>query len=254
MQTFKISVLWLSLIIVGAMTTFYLPRILYASPDKFTIAMGGRSIMDQWFRFWNIPVILNKISVYKPWPIPYKKYVRDGIYLEYVPIAAPHKNVKQGLTYGQEMYDSLVKQVSGKKFDAVFFKFCFVDFDDRSITSDKAVETRLAQMTALIEMVYVYTQEQNIKLLLGNALPSLKPEVYAQQLRIQFNQWIKEYTNSHHDITIIDMYGILTDATGALKPDLALDATDSHLNEKAYRLLDQELFSKIKMLFIEAPR
>jgi len=42
-----------------------------------------------------------------------------------------------GPSYGRETLASLRRQVEGKRYDALFFKFCFVDFRDKRLKDEK---------------------------------------------------------------------------------------------------------------------
>jgi hypothetical protein len=38
---------------------------------KYRVAMAGRSVMRQWFKYWNYPLALCRYAVHFPWPIPW---------------------------------------------------------------------------------------------------------------------------------------------------------------------------------------
>lgn len=242
-------VVCLSAIVVTMMGVLY-GQTFFSSPNgKYTVAMAGRSVTDQWFKYRNWPALLSQFSVYRPWPIPYKKYVQDGFYLEYIPIGAPGAKGEYG--YGEKMLDTMRGQLKDREFDALFFKLCFVDFGDKNVTDGVLLQSRLEQMTSLVERIHAYTQERKMRLILGNSLPAQNPGEYAQQLRIEFNSWVERYVSSNQDVAMIDLFHSLSDANGALRKDFAREAddlSDSHLNNTAYKTLDKVFFAKLKQL------
>ncbi len=241
------SVVGFSAIAVTIMIVLYSQKLFYSPDGRYTVAMAGRSVMDQWFKYRNWPALLSQHAVYRPWPIPYKKYVKDGLYLEYIPMEDPGAKGEYG--YGEKMLESIRRQLEGRKFDALFFKFCFVDFGDKSVNDEAALRNRLNQMTSLVGRVHAYTQERKMRLILGNALPAQKPGRYAQQLRIEFNKWVERYAASNQDVAVFDFFHPLTGATGVLRKEFARelsDPSDSHLNNVAYEDLEKRLFIKLK--------
>ncbi len=238
-------------ILVIIATIIYVPKLTYSAKGNYAVAMGGRSVMGMWFRYWNIPSILNKLSIYKPWPIPFKKYQKGDVFLEYIPMEAPHRGVKdKGYEFGQEMYRTLKQQIDGKKYDAVLFKYCFVEFDSRSITSKEKADKRFDEMTLLAKKVHKLAGEKKMKLILGNSLPSLKPGEFNQKLRYRFNDWVEEYSNENKDVVMLDLFNPLIDSSGKLKEKYSIDLEDSdpHPNMEAFELLDKQLFRKISEL------
>jgi len=81
---------------------------------KFRVAMAGRSVMRQWFKYWNYPRALSRYAVHFPWPIPWKEYAKDGFYFRYVQIVQPRAD-GPGEAYGQEALAALRRQVSGER-------------------------------------------------------------------------------------------------------------------------------------------
>lgn len=205
--------------------------------------MTGRSVMDLWFKHWNWPLILNKKGVYRQWPIPYKKYVRNDIYLQYIPINAPC-----GESFGKGTLDSIRSQVDNARFDALFFKYCFVDFGDKSLKNEFACSKRFENMISLIVKIHRYARKEGMLLILGNALPTLTPGEFGQKLRIQFNRWVSEYASKNHDVVTFDLFNILSDKDGKLRSDFARASYDSHPNNKAFKELDKEFFPILSSL------
>ena len=247
------SFIIIGLIIISAIVfgLLYMPKFFYSPKGKYAVAMGGRSVMDMWFRYWNIPGILNKLSIYKPWPIPYKKYQEDDTYFEYMPLEAPHRNMKEkGYEFGHEMYRSLVQRLDGKRYDALLFKFCFVDFGDKSITTREKADKRFDEMISLTKKVHKLASEREMKLILGNSLPTLKPGPFSLELRRKYNDWVDEYEKGNEDVVEIDLFGTLADNNGRLNEEYSINLgdLDSHPNMKAFELLEEQLFHKIQQI------
>jgi hypothetical protein len=229
----------------------YLPLLTYRREGKYVVAMAGRSVMDMWFRYWRVPRILNRVSVYKRWPIPYRRYQCEGLFFEYLRVPGPQKNVgKRAHEYGQEMLQSLTEQVTARKYDALLFKFCFADFRDGFLRSELETDERLANMTSLAKKVHELAKQRGMKLLLCNALPSLNPTSFAQELRYRFNKWVDDYEEENEDVVKMDLFGVLADGTGHLKKEYSIDFEDcdSHPNARAFRLLEMQLLQKVNRL------
>ena len=239
------------IIVIVIAVIVYVPKLTYSPKGNYSVAMAGRSVMGMWFRYWNIPSILNKLSIYKPWPVPFKKYQKGGVFLEYIPMEPPHRGVKdKGYEFGQEMYRTLKQQIDGKKYDALFFKYCFVEFDDRSIISKEKADKRFDEMTLLAKKVHKLAVEKKMKLILGNSLPSLKPGKFNQELRYRFNDWVDEYSSENKDVVMLDLFNPLIDSSGKLKEKYSIDLEDSdpHPNMEAFELVEEQLFHKIQQI------
>jgi hypothetical protein len=207
---------------------------------RFRVAMAGRSVMGHWFKFWNFPDMLSRYAIYFPWPIPYRVHTKGPYRLDYVRIVPPDPD-QASPSYGKETLSSLRAQVGGKRYDAMFFKLCFVDFRDRKLKDEITMRKLFDGMKSLISEVHAFAREEKAKLILGNALPVLKPGEYAQRLRREYNEWIAEYAGISGDITVFDLFGLLADDQGTLRTDLARNPFDPHLNKKAYSILEKEL-------------
>lgn len=208
------------------------------------VAMAGRSVMGHWFKFWNFPDILSRHAIYVPWPLPYKEYAKDGYRFEYVRISPPHAGRGRS-PFGRETLASLRRQVEGKRYDALFFKLCFVDFRDKQLKDEGEKEELFDGMKSLIEQVHAFARQEKANLILGNALPVLKAGETAQRLRREYNEWIGRYAGGNPDTSVFDFFGLLSDEHGSLVPELARNSFDPHLNKKAYTILEKELFSRL---------
>lgn len=230
--------------VVSVALYVYLPRVFVSSDQKYKVAMAGQSVTDHWFRRRVLPSVLNDISIWRQWPIPYDKYSRDGIYYQRIVLLPPAKNRrKPSYEYGAEDYKIIENKLYQENFDALMFKFCFTDFDDRTIQSTSDEQTRFEEMTKLVKRIHGLTRERGIKLILGNTLPSLTPSPHAQDLRRKYNEWLDSYVSGKPDVVKLDLFGTLADAEGRLREEFSLDLSDhdSHLNKHAYTLLEQKL-------------
>jgi hypothetical protein len=191
--------------------------------------------------------MLSRYAIYFPWPIPYQVHTKDRYRLEHVRIVPPDPD-QANPSYGKKTLSSLRAQVEGKRYDAMFFKMCFVDFRDRKMKDEITKQKLFDGMTSLITDVHAFAREEKAKLILGNALPVLKPGEHAQRLRREYNKWIEEYAGRSGDIAVIDLFGLLAGDQGTLRADLARNPFDPHLNKKAYTILEKELDIRLSEL------
>src|SRR4030067_1907510 len=132
-----------------------------------------RSVMGDWFKFWNFPDLLRRYAIYLPWPVSYKEYAKDGYRFEYIRIVPPDGG-QGGPSYGRETLASLRRQVEGKRYDALFFKFCFVDFRDKRLKDEKTEKGLFEGMRSLVGHVHAFAPGGDASLIPGNALPVLR--------------------------------------------------------------------------------
>ena len=237
---------------IGIAAAIYLPKMAITPDNKFKVLMAGRSTTDILFRHWNIPETVNKISIWKEWPIPRTRYQKDDVFFEYAAIAEPHRGVKKkGYPYGQEMVRDIEKKLesSDVKYDAMMFKFCFVDFGDSNVNSDEQANKKMEDMKSIIKNVHGIAQKNKMKLLLGNSLPVLEPGVYAQKVRTGLNAWLVEYQKQQPDVQVVDLFGQLANEEGKLRPEFSLDLSDkdNHPSMEAYKGVEEELFKKVNI-------
>ncbi len=214
---------------------------------KYRVAMAGRSVMRQWFKYWNYPRALSRYAVHFPWPIHWKEYANDEFYFQYVEIVQPRAD-GPGEAYGQGALSALRRQVSGERFDALFFKLCYIDFRDKRIRDEGTRKELFGRMRTLLEKVHAFAGEQGVPLIAGNALPVLAPAEHAQRLRREYNAWLAEYAARHRDTALFDQFGLLTDNGGRLRRELARGPFDNHLNDRAYAILDASLLRTLSGL------
>jgi len=214
---------------------------------KYRVAMAGRSVMRQWFKYWNYPRALSRYAVHFPWPIPWREYAMDEYYFQYVQIVQPRADGPVE-AYGQEALAALRRQVSGERFDALFFKLCYIDFRDKRIRDEAKRNELFGRMRTLLEKVHAFAGEQGVLLVVGNALPVQAPTEHAQRLRREYNAWLAEYAAKHRDIAVFDQFGLLTDGAGRLRRELARGPFDNHLKDTAYAILDASLLRTLSGL------
>lgn len=223
------------------------PFFLYKPGGKYRIAMAGRSVMGGWFRYWNWPYPLKMHALYVAWPIPHRLYVKAGFYLEYVHIAPPSEDMER-LGFGSRTMESLREQIPAGRYDALFFKFCFVDFGDRSIRTEADGETHLERLKQVTLDVHEFTKERKIRMILGNALPVLEQDAKGQWVRKEYNRWLLEYAKVNPDILVFDFFDPLTEGGDTLSGRNAMSPTNSHLSSEAYRSLDERFSETLKRL------
>lgn len=212
------------------------------SPEgKMKVIMFGRSTMALWFKHWNWPYPLRIKTTYKPWPIPYKKYAQGRLYLEYFPVNGP-KGGNPDEPFGQRMLQSVQNGLEGGKYDAAFFKFCFVDFPVKGDEGGK----RLEELKNVVVKVHDMTAQRNMKLIVGNALPLPKPNDETLSLQKEFNLWLQEYSLQNKDVMVFDQFGPITDKDGRLMMEYAHAKDDHHPGEKAFALLDRTFFPQVE--------
>jgi hypothetical protein len=225
----------------------FIPPALYSSSTgKFRVLMAGRSTMDQWFKSWNWPQLIHQHAIWRKWPIPYTKLARGPVYLELAEVPTP-KFTDDPATNGQNMFDAVAQHADPSRYDAVFFKFCFIDFDAREMNADQRRQ-KLRQMTGLVEKVHAMTRQRGLKLILGTALPVQRPLPEALALRKDFGLWVQDYTKARQDVAMMDLNGPLADETGRLRPEFARHQLDDHVNWRGSRQLDPVLFESLNAL------
>ncbi|HEX9206398.1 MAG TPA: SGNH/GDSL hydrolase family protein, partial [Candidatus Deferrimicrobiaceae bacterium] len=209
--------------------------------------MAGRSVMRQWFKYWNYPLALSRYAVHFPWPIPWEEYAHGDFHFRYVQIVQPRADGPED-AYGQEALAALRRQVSGERFDALFFKLCYIDFRDRRLRDEETRKELFGRTKTLLEKVHSFAGEQGVALIVGNALPVQAPAEQAQRLRRDYNAWLAEYAAKHRDTAVFDQFGLLTDGAGRLRREFARGRFDNHLNDRAYAILEESLFRTLSGL------
>jgi hypothetical protein len=196
--------------------------------------------MALWFKHWNWPYLLRIKMTYKPWPISYRKYTRGTLYLEYLPLDGP-KGEDPAMAFGEKMLKSFEAGLERGKYDAAFFKFCYVDFP----VSEQEWQARFNDLTRTVVAAHEITRKRKIKLIIGNSLPLQKPSKATLQLQKKYNVWLQEFAMTNTDIMVFDLFGILTDKNGRLKDELARSEDDNHPNDSAFSLLDKAFFNEV---------
>lgn len=213
----------------------------HSSKDQVKILMCGQSTMALWFKHWNWPYPLRIKTTYKPWPIPYHKYARGKLYLEYFQVANP-KSKDPNVPFGERMLKFLEEGLGRDKYDAVFFKFCFVDFPIK----ENGWQARFDNLTNTIIKAHEITSRRNIRLIVGNALPLPEPNDATLRLQKEYNNWLERFGSEHDDVFVFDLFGPLTDQKGRFKMNLAHAKNDHHPGERAFSLLDKGFFEQVE--------
>lgn len=217
-------------------------RPMFHSPgDRIKIAMGGRSTMKLWFKHWNWPYPLRLRTTYKPWPIPYRRYAKGDLFLEYLPLMGP-KSRDTGVPFGKKMISSFEEGLDKDHYEAAFFKFCFVDFPVKT-KEEKGEKFQDLQRT--VRDAYRATSQRNLKLILGNALPLPHPSADTLALQEDFNRWLREFESTREDVMVFDLYGTLANPDGTFNMALAKAKDDHHPGDSAYTILDERFFSEV---------
>jgi hypothetical protein len=229
----------------------FLPKLFISSKDKFTVLMAGQSVTDHWFKRRELPGFLNELSIWRDWHIPYDKHVSGDVYYERLYMPSPRSGHREdNYVYGEKSLKAIESALEINDYDAMHFKFCFIDFGDKSLKSDEQVDEQLDQMTDLVQKVHALTNKHDTKLIIGNALPSLDPGQYGQKLRERFNAWVVGYGANQEDTINIELYKKLANEQGALDVKYSLDPgdNDSHLNQQAYDIMESELTQAISQI------
>jgi hypothetical protein len=187
------------------------------------ILMFGRSVMAGWFTYWGASTD--------------SSFQKQGYTLEYHELNSPPDIVSS--------FNEQINKLSSTEKPIIFFKLCFVDFAGGS---KEEAEENLAQNKKYIEEVYNITHSKDLKLIIGNALPQVSANStdYLKWNHEAYNQWLQEFAAKHsNDLTVFNMYDILKDTSGNLKPEYTNDQTDSHPNDAGYNALDGPFFSLI---------
>lgn len=182
------------------------------------VLMMGRSVMAGWFDHWrydyNSPVL------------------RDGYALYYREVAGPPQ-------IGTDAAAALAEVPEGT---IVFFKLCFVDFWASS-SADIAVNAE--ENLGYVRQVRDACEARGLTLVVGNALPQVSGSTTRElaETHLVYNAGLEALAAESADMTVFDMYGILAGDSGVLPKGLAVSPVDSHLNEVAYNMLDEEFFT-----------
>ncbi len=206
------------------------PDTTVSSGDEKSILLLGRSVTFYWTEYMTLEWTCDDEECTTGSPRgEYEDY--DFIYyeLDYPPEIANSAGIGVD-TYG-----------SDAKF--VFFKLCFVDFEP-----DESGEL-LARNKRMVEAAYTEIVTKRGKIMVvGNALPMVaqytEPMLVSDHLA--YNSYLDEFASTHEDIYVLDLYGILADSNGALKPEYAVSSEDSHLTNAAYDEITPEFFAIIE--------
>jgi hypothetical protein len=189
------------------------------------VIMCGRSVMSNWFTYWG-------------WDGDDSHIVsRNGYTLQ-------HGQSLEGAENPDAMVQSFVNNcdaVPEGTSPVMFFKFCFVDFSGDNLTELQGIVNRVIQVA----------HDHGLRLIIGNALPQITATPELVNEHRAYNAWLVERAKQISNIWIYDMYGVLSNSSGALKPEY--QTVDSHPNDAGYNALDATYFPFLDSLFGSAP-
>ena len=188
------------------------------------VIMCGRSVMEGWFEHWG-------------WDWDDSHTVsRSGYTLQ-------HGKHLSGLGEMVGIFSEICDAVPAGTNPVMFFKFCFADFN----------EDNLDQLQNIANQVIQTAQNHGLRLIIGNALPVIEAEtnpVIVSEHRA-YNAWLVERAKQTSNVWIYDMYGVLSNSAGALKPEY--QTGNSHPNDAGYNALDTTYFPFLDSVFGSAP-
>jgi len=232
-------ILFASLVVF--VTGFFLIRPQLHSPKgKIAVAMTGRSTMELWFKHWNWPYPLRIKTTYRKWPIKYDKFSHGDMYFEYHELPGPISKDRKK-PFGQDMLNAFKHILTLNNYDISFFKFCFVDFR----VSEKNNKKRFVQLINTVQSAAKIAKENRVKLIVGNALPMPNSNETTIELQLEFNEWLKVWAKEKKNVVVFDLFGPLVENDGRLKKNLSRGDGDPHLGDKAFSILDGNLFQII---------
>lgn len=181
--------------------------------------MFGRSVMSGWFSHWLSDPYTRGRFTFGYNEVPSPPDIADAVCAEmdswvYVPEHRP----------------------------VVFFKLCFVDF----VGGDSAsAQENLDRNFGYVEQVFDKACSLQLRMIVGNALPQLAnaTDQWLVWNHRQYNQRLVAFAGQHPDsLAVFDMYVVLSDANGNLKPAYATGPDDSYPNDAGYTALDATFF------------
>ena len=188
------------------------------------VIMCGRSVMENWFYHWG-------------WGGDDSHTVsRDGYTLQ-------HGRSLEGPDDMARIFSEICDSVPSGTNPVMFFKFCFADF----------YGDNLAQLQGIANQVIQTAQNQGLRLIIGNALPVVAAETTPELVTEHraYNAWLTRRASETSNAWIYDMYGVLSNSAGALKPEY--QTSDSHPNDAGYDALDATYFPFLDSVFSSSP-
>lgn len=183
------------------------------------IHMCGRSVLEGWFEHlgWDYD--------------PGNSVVFDGYELYYHGMESPPGIVESAV--------EVARRIGKRGGGIMFFKLCFEDFEGGDESSARA---NLRRNKEIIQAVVEAASEEELILILGNALPMVP--AYTDQWLVdnhrEYNLFLEELAAGRGGrVLVFDLYGTLATPGGWLHPEYAAEPEDSHLNGDAYSAWDQ---------------
>ena len=184
--------------------------------------MLGRSVSEGWAEYMGLE-----------WQGNDGTYLGDyeGISIRYFHLDVPPRIVDTAKT-ALDAYDSQI----------VFFKFCFEDFGANEGEGVREKEEYIQQVYDEV------VSKRHRKLIIGNALPQV--ELYGtdglKSNHRAYNEWLEQFASTHANVRVLDLYDLLVDSNGNLKPEYAASPEDSHVNNAAYERITPELMRAVR--------
>jgi hypothetical protein len=186
--------------------------------------MMGRSVMSGWFTHWGSDPV----------------YVHNRFTLRHWIVESPPDIVAS--------VQAVVDSVTMCQTPVMLFKLCFVDFEGGdSATAQANLDRNLGYVTQVDSIV----EARGLKLILGNALPQVasSTDPWLVWNHRQYNQRLNDFATAHPDVHIFDLYSVLSNANGELKPEYATSSSDSHPNDAGYTALDAPFFAFLNQYY-----
>jgi len=195
-----------------------------SSPGLVEVWMMGRSVMSGWFTHWGAD----------------PAYVHNRFTLRHWTVQSPPDMVAS--------VQAVVDSVTMCQTPVMFFKLCFVDFEGGdSGTAQANLDRNLGYITQVDSIV----QARGLRLILGNALPQVasSTDPWLVWNHREYNRRLTDFAAAHPDVHVFDLYSVLSDTSGALKPEYETSSTDSHPNDAGYTALDTPFFAFLNQYF-----
>jgi hypothetical protein len=181
------------------------------------VYMLGRSVIAGWFSHWGG-----------------SPYTQGRFTLEYHAVQPPPDIVASA----QAIIDSLTLCDE----PVLFFKLCFLDF----VGGDSlAAQQNLDRNIVYVDSVYTAATRRGLKMIVGNALPQVAnaTDQWLVWNHHEYNQRLLDLAAQYpNTLRVFDLYSVLADSAGNLKPTYATGANDSHPNDAGYTALDSLFF------------
>lgn len=148
------------------------------------------------------------------------------------------------MDYPPDIDDSAIRAIRTYDPDIVFFKLCFVDFSTE-------YGDMLAEDKEYVENVYrEAVMNRHKRLIVGNALPQVSRDTTSglKQNHQEYDRWLDEFASTHANVSVLDLHGMLSDGSGALRSDYASSYEDSHPNRAGYARITPAFMGQVEQV------